>query len=160
MDAKIDAAVAPAAGWRALWPASAGRDIVGGFNTAMIGLPYTIGLGIVAFAPLGPAFAAEGAFAGILGAVCVGFVVPLLGGTRAMISGPRVTMALVLAVILAEVTAPGSPFQGRAAIAAVFAMLALAGIFQILFGVFASAFSSATCLIRWSPESSPARASC
>ena len=136
MDSKTDAAVVPTAGWRALWPDSASRDIVGGFNTAMIGLPYTIGLGIVAFAPLGPAFAAEGALAGILGAVCVGFLVPLLGGTRAMISGPRVTMALVLAVILAEVTVPGSPFSGRAAIAAVFAMLVLAGIFQLLFGVF------------------------
>lgn len=136
MGTKTDAAVAPAAGWRALWPASAGRDIVGGFNAAMIGLPYALGLGIVAFAPLGPAFAAEGALAGVLGTVCVGFLVPLFGGTRAMISGPRVTTALVLAAVLAEVAAPGSPFAGRAAIAAVFAMLALAGLFQILFGVF------------------------
>ena len=99
MDGKTDAAVAPTAGWRAIWPASAGRDIIGGFNAAMIGLPYTIGLGIVAFAPLGPAFAAEGALAGVLGSVCVGFLVPLFGGTKAMISGPRVTTALVLSLL-------------------------------------------------------------
>jgi MFS superfamily sulfate permease-like transporter len=136
MDIKTDAAVAPAAGWRALWPASAGRDLIGGFNAALLGLPYTIGLGIVAFAPLGPAFAAEGALASVLGAVCVGILVPLFGGTRAMISGPRVTMALVLAAILTEVATPGSPFAGRAAVAATFSMLVLAGIFQILFGIF------------------------
>lgn len=135
MDGKADAVIASAAGWRALWPASAGRDIVGGFNAAMIGLPYTLGLGIVAFAPLGPAYAAEGAFAGVLGAVCAGVLIPLFGGTRVMISGPRVTTALVIAVTLAEAAAPGSPFAGGAAIAAVFTMLALAGLIQILFGV-------------------------
>ncbi|MBM3733244.1 MAG: hypothetical protein FJW24_07235 [Acidimicrobiia bacterium] len=73
--------------------ASVGRDLVGGFNAAMIGLPYTLGRGIVAFALLGPSFAAEGALAGILGAVGVGLLVPLFGGTRVMISGPRVSSA-------------------------------------------------------------------
>ncbi len=135
MDGKPGAAAAPIVGWWALWPASAGRDLVGGFNAAMIGLPYTIGLGIVAFAPLGPAFAAEGALAGVLGAVCIGLLVPLFGGTKAMISGPRVTAALVIAATLAEATATGSPFQGRIAVAAVFAMLALAGLFQMGLGL-------------------------
>jgi len=116
--------------------ASVGRDLVGGFNAAMIGLPYTLGLGIVAFAPLGPSFAAEGALAGILGAVGVGLLVPLFGGTRVMISGPRVTMALVVAATLAEIAAPGSPFAGRPAVVAAFAMLALAGMIQVLLGAF------------------------
>jgi SulP family sulfate permease len=135
MDGKPTAWAAPIVGWRASFPASAGGDLVGGFNAAMIGLPYTLGLGIVAFAPLGPAYAAEGALAGVLGAVCVGFLVPLFGGMRVMISGPRVTMALVIAAVLAEVAAPGSPFAGGTAVAAIFAMLALAGLFQILLGV-------------------------
>ena len=111
-------------------------DIVGGFNAAMIGLPYTLGLGIAAFAPLGPEIAAQGALAGILGAICVSLFVPLLGGVGGMISGPRVTMVLVVSAALAQFAAPGSPLAGPMAIVAMFVMLALAGVFQFLFGIF------------------------
>lgn len=128
--------ISQTARWRPFWPTSAAGDLVGGFNAAMIGLPYTLGLGIAAFAPLGPQFAAEGALAGILGAICVGLFVPLLGGVSGMISGPRVTMVLVVSGALAQFAAPGSPFVGKAAVAAVFVMLALAGVFQFLFGIF------------------------
>ncbi len=102
----------------------------------MVGLPYTLGLGIAAFAPLGPEFAAEGALAGLLGAICVALFVPVLGGVGGMISGPRVTMVLVVSAALAQFAAPGSPLAGKMALAAVFVMLALAGVFQFLFGIF------------------------
>ncbi|MBM3733245.1 MAG: SulP family inorganic anion transporter [Acidimicrobiia bacterium] len=45
-------------------------------------------------------------------------------------------MALVVAATLAEIAAPGSPFAGRTAVVAAFAMLALAGLIQVLLGAF------------------------
>lgn len=133
MDSKAESA---AAGWRAVLPASAARDIVGGFNAAMISLPQSLGLGIVAFAPLGAAFVTEGALSGLLGAACAGLLIPLLGGNRVMISGPRVAATLVVATVTAQLAAPGSPFEGQVAFAATLAMLALAGVIQLLFGLF------------------------
>lgn len=132
----MDSRAVPAvAGWRAFLPASAGRDIVGGFNAAMIALPQSLGLGILAFAPLGPAFVTEGTLSGLLGAACAGLLIPLFGGNRVMTSGPRVATTLVVAAVAAQVAAPGSPFEGKAAFAVILAMLALAGVIQFLFGV-------------------------
>lgn len=101
----------------------------------MMSLPLSLGLGIVAFAPLGAAFVTEGALSGLLGAACAGLLIPLFGGNRVMISGPRVATTLVVAAVLTQVAAPGSPFEGEAAFAATLAMLALAGVLQLLFGL-------------------------
>jgi SulP family sulfate permease len=67
-------------------------------------LPSALGNGLVAFAPLGPEHAAAGAVAGLTGAIVLGAIAALLGGTPGLVScpsGPAAAMLTALAAHLA-----------------------------------------------------------
>lgn len=68
-----------------------------------------------------------GALAGLYCVVIVGFFAALFGGTRAQSSGPSAAIAVIVAVILAS---------GGATLAEIGVIAAMAGVFQILFGLF------------------------
>ncbi|MFN9671805.1 MAG: SulP family inorganic anion transporter, partial [Microcystis sp.] len=73
-----------------------------------------------------------GAIAGLYGAVCVGFFAALFGGTPTLISEPTGPMTVVMTAIVASLTAR-NPELG---LPMAFTVVMLAGIFQILFGIF------------------------
>ena len=93
-------------------------DIFGGLTAGIIALPLGLAFGEASGA---------GPIAGIWGAIIVGFFASLFGGTGSNVSGPTGPMVVVFAGVFA--TLSGQPEL-------VFATVVLAGIMQILFGVF------------------------
>jgi SulP family sulfate permease len=98
-------------------------DIFGGLTAAIVSLPLALAFGVASGA---------GAIAGLYGAVCVGFFAALFGGTPTLISEPTGPMTVVMTAIVASLTAK-NPELG---LAMAFTVVMLAGIFQILFGIF------------------------
>lgn len=92
-------------------------DLFGGITAGIIALPLALAFGEASGA---------GPIAGLYGAIIVGFFASLFGGTGSQISGPTGPMVVVFAGVYASLN--GSPEL-------VFAVVVLAGIMQILFGV-------------------------
>ena len=100
-------------------------DVFGGVTAAVIALPMALAFGIASGA---------GAAAGLWGAVIIGLVASLFGGTPTLISEPTGPMTVVFTSVIISFTATAdSPEQ---ALAMAFSVGVLAGIFQILFGLF------------------------
>ncbi len=93
-------------------------DITGGITAGIIALPLALAFGIAS---------GLGASAGLWGAIALGFFAAALGGTKMQISGPTGPMTVVTAAAVAS-------FGGD--LGSVTSMFVLAGVFQILFGVF------------------------
>jgi SulP family sulfate permease len=98
-------------------------DLFGGVTTAIVSLPLALAFGVAS---------GTGPIAGLYGAVCVGFFAALFGGTPTLISEPTGPMTVVITTIIANLTAQ-NPENG---LAMAFTVVMLAGIFQIIFGVF------------------------
>ncbi|NJL61027.1 MAG: SulP family inorganic anion transporter [Methylacidiphilales bacterium] len=98
-------------------------DIFGGVTAAVVSLPLALAFGVASgVGPLG----------GLYGAVCVGFFAALFGGTPTLISEPTGPMTVVMTTIIASLTA-ANPENG---LAMAFTVVMLAGLFQIVFGIF------------------------
>lgn len=93
-------------------------DMFGGLTAGIIALPLALAFGEASGA---------GPIAGIWGAIFVGFFASLFGGTGSNVSGPTGPMVVVFAGVFASLS--GS-------LALVFAAVVLAGLLQILLGVF------------------------
>jgi SulP family sulfate permease len=108
-------------------------DVWGGFAAMLVALPASIAFGIAVYAVLGPQYIAVGSIAGILGAVALGIVAPILGGSPRLISAPCAPAAAIMGALAAELIKSGglSPAQ-----AVVFLMLVglCAGLLEILYG--------------------------
>jgi SulP family sulfate permease len=98
-------------------------DIFGGLTAAIISLPMALAFGVASGA---------GPVAGLYGAVCVGFFAALFGGAPTLISEPTGPMTVVMTGIFASLTA-SNPDNGWAM---GFTIVMLAGVFQIIFGIF------------------------
>lgn len=96
-------------------------DVFGGITAAVISLPLALTFGAVS--GLGPE-------AGVYGAIAVGLIAALFGGTKTLISEPTGPMTVMMAAIVARSTAM-DPERG---IELALAVVVLAGAFQILFG--------------------------
>jgi len=100
-------------------------DLFGGLTAAIVALPLALAFGVQS---------GMGAIAGLYGAIAVGIFAALFGGTNTQISGPTGPMAVVASAIIAsEVAYYGSL---DAAIGTIVTTFALAGVFQILLGIF------------------------
>lgn len=100
-------------------------DIFGGLTAAIVALPLALAFGVQS---------GMGAIAGLYGAICLGVFAAIFGGTNTQISGPTGPMAVVAAAVIAgEIHLYGSL---DAAIGTIVATFVLAGVFQILLGVF------------------------
>ena len=99
-------------------------DLFGGLTAAIVALPLALAFGVSSGA---------GASAGLYGAVFVGFLAALCGGTPSQVSGPTGPMTVVVTSVFLKLseTYPDSP---ETAVAMAFAAIVLGGIFQILFG--------------------------
>src|SRR2546423_3779574 len=89
-----------------------------GFAAMLVALPSSIAYGVAIYGILGPAFLAQGALAGVVGAVILGFIAPLLGGAPRLVSSPSAPAAAVIAAGAAELLAgkgnvPGLPAGER-----------------------------------------------
>ena len=93
-------------------------DIYGGLTAGVVALPLALAFGEASGA---------GPIAGLWGAIFVGFFASLFGGTGSNVSGPTGPMVVVFAGVFAALS--GNP-------ALVFAAVVLAGVLQIVFGVF------------------------
>jgi SulP family sulfate permease len=100
----------------------------------LVSLPASLAFGVAIYAPLGPAYAGQGALAGILGAAVIGIVTPLLGGTERLVSAPCAPAAAVMGALALQLS------SGRGAVAPerVILLLTLAalvsGALQVLYG--------------------------
>jgi SulP family sulfate permease len=114
-------------------------DIMGGITTAVISLPWAIAFGIIAFAPLGEGYIAEGALAGIYGVIIAGILTSLFGGTPRQISLPTALMAVMTTSIIATLLKdPEIAALGENKVMVVLVLLSvtmvMAGLLQILLG--------------------------
>ncbi|MFQ6113818.1 MAG: SLC26A/SulP transporter family protein, partial [bacterium] len=76
-------------------------DIMGGITTSVIALPLAIAFGVVAFAPLGEEYVAQGALTGLYGVIVAGILTSLFGGTPGQIAVPTAPMSVMVTSIIA-----------------------------------------------------------
>ena len=93
-------------------------DARSGVTMLAVGVPGGMALGVAS---------GMGALAGLYCVVIVGFFAALFGGTKAQSSGPSAAIAVMVSVVLAT---------GGASLAEIGLIAAMAGGFQILFGLF------------------------
>lgn len=98
-------------------------DLLGGVTTAIVSLPLALAFGVAS---------GVGPINGLYGAICVGFVAALFGGTPTLISEPTGPMTVVMTAVVASFVASDAD-QG---LAMAFTVVMLAGLFQIIFGAF------------------------
>ncbi|QWH64219.1 SulP family inorganic anion transporter (plasmid) [Bacillus mycoides] len=94
------------------------KDILAGITAAIVALPLALAFGVAS---------GLGAISGLYGAIGLGLVAALFGGTRTQISGPTGPMTVVCATVIAS-------FSNNLGI--IVSVFVLAGLFQILFGAF------------------------
>ena len=98
-------------------------DIFGGITAGIVALPLALAFGVQS---------GLGAVYGMYGAIFLGFIAAVLGGTRMQVSGPTGPMTVLTATFIAEAIAQfGSVKQASTYIVLTFVLV---GIFQILFG--------------------------
>jgi SulP family sulfate permease len=109
-------------------------DVWGGLASTLVALPSSIAFGVAVYGVLGPEAAAQGAFAGLVGALALGLVAPIFGGTDRLISAPCAPAAAVMGALAAELLLRG-PSDPDHVLALMALVGLLAGALQILFGV-------------------------
>ena len=100
-------------------------DAFGGLTAAVVALPMALAFGVAATGDPAP---------GLWGAVIIGLVASLFGGTPTLISEPTGPMTVVFTAVILSFTSQ-IPDKGTA-LAMAFTVVVLAGVFQILFGFF------------------------
>ena len=105
-------------------------DVLGGLTAAVVALPLALAFGNAALGP-------GGAIYGLYGAVVVGFLAALFGGTPSQVSGPTGPMSVTVAGVVASLAAVGVPRDLSAGeiLPLVMAAVVIGGLFQILFGI-------------------------
>lgn len=98
-------------------------DLFGGVTAAIISLPLALAFGVASGA---------GPVAGLYGAVFVGLFAALFGGTPTLISEPTGPMTVIMTAVITAMIAH-NPDNG---LAMAFTVVMIAGVFQILLGVF------------------------
>ncbi|MBW1799267.1 MAG: SLC26A/SulP transporter family protein [Deltaproteobacteria bacterium] len=113
------------------------KDLLGGLSTAVVSVPGNIVFGIIAFAPLGSEYMAQGILAGMYSSIFLGLCTGLFGGTPGMISGPKAPGSLVFGGLIASLIASRYfNLNGQAPTILIIAYMAvfLSGVMQTVFG--------------------------
>ena len=92
-------------------------DVFGGLTAAVVALPLSLAFGVAS---------GLGAVAGLYGAIVVGLLGALLGGSKTQISGPTAPLSVAMAVVFVDYA---DQDLGKA-----LAIVALAGLIQVLMG--------------------------
>ena len=93
-------------------------DIFGGLTAAVVMLPLSLAFGVAS---------GLGAIAGLYGAVAVGLLAAIFGGTRTQISGPTAPLSVAMSVVVIDYAGDD--------ISKALAIVVLAGLVQVLLGV-------------------------
>ncbi|MCX5806776.1 MAG: SLC26A/SulP transporter family protein [Proteobacteria bacterium] len=110
-------------------------DILGGLTAMLVALPSAIAFGIIIYSPLGSQYAGKAVIAGMTGAVALGLIASLFGGTPRLITAPCAPAAAVLAVFVAQLVKSGAvPLEAVPLYVALVALMA--GVIQLLAGSF------------------------
>lgn len=98
-------------------------DLFGGITAGIVALPLAMAFGVQS---------GMGAEAGLYGAIGIGFIAALFGGTATQVSGPTGPMTVISSLVIASaIERSGSLEAGFATIILIFF---LAGVFQLVFG--------------------------
>jgi sulfate permease, SulP family len=113
------------------------REIGAGLSAALVAVPICISSGVLAYAPLGLGYIARGAVAGLTSGAFAAVVAAFVASSSFVISSPRTSISLIQASVAAFLLRNES-FAGNPdmIIDAVSLCAFLAGIWQVLFGVF------------------------
>ena len=110
-------------------------DLFGGITAGIVALPLALAFGIQAFSGIdSPDAASIGAYAGLVGAMLLGFFAALCGGTPCQISGPTGPMTVVTATLVSGAWASSGGSIGEVLVAMSLAAV-FCGLFQVLFGI-------------------------
>lgn len=99
-------------------------DLFGGITAGIVALPLALAFGVQS---------GMGAIAGLYGAMVLGMVAAIFGGTATQVSGPTGPMTVVSAMVIATAIEVSGSLQAGMAI--IIASFLLAGALQILFGI-------------------------
>ncbi len=99
-------------------------DLYGGLNSAIIALPLAMAFGVES---------GLGASAGIAGAISLGIIAAIFGGTPLLISGPTGAMTVVSSLVIARAFEQ-SP-NTETALTTIFIIFLLTGVIQVFFGL-------------------------
>jgi SulP family sulfate permease len=114
-------------------------DIFGGLTAGIVALPLALAFGIQAFGVISieevPNIGAIGALAGLIGAMLLGFLAAIFGGTHSQISGPTGPMTVISATFISLIWATAQPQNIETVIVCMALAAMFCGLFQVLFGV-------------------------
>lgn len=102
-------------------------DFFGGLTAGIVALPLALAFGVQS---------GLGAAAGLYGAIFLGFFAAIFGGTPSQISGPTGPMTVVSAATIALFLSASTDGSIESVMGAIIASFVLAGLFQVLMGVF------------------------
>ncbi len=114
-------------------------EVVGGVTAAILGIPTSIGYGVLALHALGDQYVSHAILAGLYGATLVPLAALALGYRGATIYAPRSILALLLGAVVLQTIAPaaapgGSAWSVEQTLTLLFLVILLAGVFQALIG--------------------------
>lgn len=133
----LDNTASSLAAYPPAWREAPRGDLLGGLLAALVSLPLSMGLGVLAFAPFGPEYATRGVLAGLYAAAFLGLVAIIMGVRGVAIYAPRSLVSFMIAAVAADLFLHAQWLRGdpTAVIAAIFLLLAMAGAFQLAFGM-------------------------
>ncbi len=108
------------------------NDFWGGLAAMLVALPAAIAFGVTIYAVIGPSYAATGALAGMIGAVVLGLLAAILGGTDRLISAPCAPAVAVLVAFTFSLVQ--QQVEPDIIVLLLMVLGILTGIMQILFG--------------------------
>lgn len=114
-------------------PEKLADDAWGGTAAMLVALPSAIAFGVATYGTLGPAYVAQGALAGMLGATALGLVASAWGGAPRLITAPCAPAVAVLSALAIESSARGT--DPGATLLLLLATAVIAGGLQVAFGV-------------------------
>lgn len=108
------------------------NDFWGGLASMLVVLPASIAFGVAIYTPLGEGSIAMGAMAGILGAVALGLIAPIFGGTRGLVTAPCAPAAAVMGALSIDLVHGGMAPERVLILMTLAALIAAA--LQVLYG--------------------------
>lgn len=117
-----------------------GGEFSGALSSALVAIPQSVVVGMLAVAPLGPSYAYLGVLAGLYASIISSFITALPRSGTCQVSGPHSSLSIITASVIAGLMAdprlagPAGPDFARI-LGLVFVCLFLAGLFQTLLGM-------------------------
>ncbi len=110
------------------------HEIWGGLAAMLVAFPSAIAYGVVVFSAASPSLAAFGAVSGIVGAVILGILAPLVGRNGGFITSPCAPAAAVLAGVATDFAARGTLATSHIVVLILLTAV-VSALLQIVYGV-------------------------